>query len=58
MITISEFASNCPISRPINVGWKSDWDLGGLQWSHDWGMFFSPSDELVPLRKPPPRNGS
>jgi hypothetical protein len=52
---MADFASNVPISRPINTGWTSDWDLNGFQWSHQFGMFYAPADDLLPLRKPVPR---
>ncbi len=55
---MAEFASNCPISRPISTGWKTDWDMNGMSWSFDFGMFYEPQDDLVPLRKPAPRSGS
>jgi len=50
---MAEFASNCPISRPINTGWKTDWDLNGWSWSYEWGLFFGdPVDEMIPIRQP------
>lgn len=52
---MAEYASNVPISRPVNPGWKSDWDMNGMQWSHDFGMFYAPEDDFIPLRKPPPK---
>lgn len=52
---MADFASNVPISRPVNTGWKSDWDLGGFQWSYDHGLFYAPQDDLIPFRLPAPR---
>lgn len=52
---MAEYASNVPISRPIDPGWKSAWDMNGIQWSHEFGMFYAPTDEFIPLRKPPPK---
>lgn len=53
---MSDFASNCPISRPIKVDWKAGWDLGGMSWSYQYGMFYQPAgDNLVPIRPPSPR---
>ncbi len=54
---MADYASNCPISRPINTGWKADWDMNGFKWSYDYGIFYAPEDDLVPLRKPVPRVG-
>lgn len=50
---MAEFASNTPISRPINNGWNADADLNGMLWSNDWGMFFPTADELIPISLPP-----
>ena len=55
---MSEIASNCPVSRPINTGWKVDWDLNGMSWSYQWGFFFNPVDDEVPIRLPAPRWGA
>lgn len=52
-----EFASNVPVSRPRDTKRKATWDLGGMSWSVDYGMFYEPLDELVPIRKPPSRIG-
>jgi hypothetical protein len=51
---MADFVSNCPVSGPRDVGWELSWDIGGMGWSHDWGMFYpvgSPDDN-VPQRKP------
>lgn len=52
---MAEFASNCPISRPRRLPWEIDWDLNGMGWSFDHGMFYQPQDDMVPIRKPSPR---
>jgi hypothetical protein len=49
---MSEYASNTPISRPINTGWKTDWDLGGWSWSYQYGLFFGAVEESPPIRPP------
>jgi hypothetical protein len=49
---MSEFASNTPISRPINTGWKTDWDLAGWSWSYTYGLFFGSTDEQIPIKLP------
>ena len=54
---MGEFASNCPISRPVNVELDVHWDMNGILWNNDYGMFFSPVDEMLPMRPPVlPRN--
>lgn len=54
---MSDWVSNCPISRPINVGLRVDWDMNGLLWNHDYGFFFAPVDEMLPIRPPTQRWG-
>ena len=51
---MADFVSNSPISGPRNVGWELSWDIGGMGWSYEWGMFYSvsSSEENLPLRKP------
>ena len=50
---MAEFASNCPISRAVSTGWKTDWDLNGWSWSYEHGLFFGePLDEMIPIRLP------
>ena len=51
---MANFISNTPVSGPRNVGWKISWDIGGMAWSYEWGMFYATSgdDEMLPLRKP------
>lgn len=51
---MSDFVSNCPISGPRKLDWELTWDIGGMGWSHKWGMFWpvSGEDDQVPMRKP------
>jgi hypothetical protein len=51
---MSDFASNCPISGPTNLDWKLAWDIGGMGWSHEYGMFYPTSgeDDMLPMRMP------
>ena len=51
---MADFASNCPVSGPRGVDWKMTWDLGGMAWSYEWGMFYNTgsTDDMVPMRKP------
>lgn len=54
---MAEYASNTPISGPRSVDWKISWDIGGMAWSHDWGMFYAVSggaDDDIPIRRPDP----
>ena len=54
---MSEYVSNTPISRPVNTGYRKDWDLGGgLCWNHEHGMFYdNVSEPLMEFRLPAPR---
>ncbi len=53
---MSDFASNTPISGPAYLSdWKADWDIGGMVWSNEHGMFYRGSaaqNDLVPFRLP------
>lgn len=49
---MADYASNTPVSRPRNTGWKVSWDCNGMVWSNDYGFFFQPVDEVLPLEKP------
>jgi len=57
---VADFVSNCPVSGPRNVGWKLAWDIGGMGWSYEWGMFYAVSgqDDTVGLRPPDQRSGA
>jgi hypothetical protein len=48
-----DFASNCPISWPIRIpGINPEVDLGGVMFSYQWGLVYSPSSDPVQLRTP------
>lgn len=51
---MADFVSNCPISGPRNVDWKLAFDIGGMGWSHEWGMFYpmSSEEDMLPMRMP------
>lgn len=52
---MADFVSNCPVSGPRGVNWKMTWDIGGMAWSHEWGMFYNASggdDDVLPMRRP------
>jgi hypothetical protein len=54
---MADYVSNGPISRPRPMGWKVSWSLGGMSWSHDWGMFYdtpSGDEQTLALRPPTP----
>jgi hypothetical protein len=57
---MSDFVSNTPISRPAQVNWTADFDIGGMCWSYQWGMFYKTSSDnanLLPIRLPSPITG-
>lgn len=56
---MADYVSNTPVSGPRQMDWKITWDLGGMAWSHEWGMFYSTSDsdEGLSMRKPTPPSG-
>jgi hypothetical protein len=49
---MAEYASNCPISRPIRTGKKIDADFNGVLWSDDGGYVYEPLDDYLPIRNP------
>ena len=53
---MADFAANTPISRPAKVNWSPDWDIGGMMWSYQWGMFYqgTSDNDLLPIRPPSP----
>lgn len=57
---MADFVSNTPVSGPRNTGWEISWDIGGMAWSYEWGMFYAVSgqDDVVPQRKPDPAAGN
>lgn len=56
---MADYVSNTPISGPRKIDWKMTWDIGGMAWSHQWGMFYNVSDDddNQPMRKPTPPSG-
>ena len=49
---MSNFSSNCPVSRPIKQTSKADADFGGMSWSNEHGLFYVVEDELLPMIPP------
>jgi len=56
---MADYVSNCPISGPRKMDWKMTWDLGGIGWSYEWGMFYnvSSTEDSTPMRRPVPPSG-
>lgn len=50
---MANYYANGPISVPLNSGLKADVDLGGLMFSYDHGVFYSPVIEELPITLPP-----
>jgi hypothetical protein len=48
-----EYASNCPVSRPVILPIEEHASLGGMSWNNKWGLFFPVEDEMMPIRRPP-----
>lgn len=46
------YASNTPISRPINLGLRDDADFGGIQWNAQNGFFIKTNSESPPFQEP------
>ncbi|QIG58335.1 hypothetical protein SEA_SKOG_183 [Gordonia phage Skog] len=42
---MADYAANCPISWPVNVGQTPEANLGGISWNADFGFFYEPQDD-------------
>lgn len=52
---MTEYANNCPISRPIKLGnLVPEVDLNGVMFSYTWGLVYNPTEDILPLRLPSP----
>ncbi|AEQ21031.1 hypothetical protein E3_1175 [Rhodococcus phage E3] len=49
---MAQYASNTPVSRPVDTGYQSEADLGGLHWNSKIGLFYATPDEMLPIRPP------
>lgn len=55
---MSDYVANGPISVPLYLpGVRPDVDLGGLKFSYEVGMFYTPESEVIAIRLPPPFEG-
>lgn len=56
---MSDYIADGPVSVPLVVpGIEADVNLGGLKFSYDLGMFYTPETEMLPIRLPPPFEGN
>jgi hypothetical protein len=52
---MSDYVANGPISVPLYLtGVRADVDLGGLKFSYQVGMFYTPEVDVIPVTLPPP----
>jgi len=52
---MANYVANCPISGPLSVPKLSaDVDFGGLKFDYQWGFFYTPVLENLPITLPPP----
>lgn len=52
---MANYASNCPISRPIKLkNVVPTIDFNGILWSPQVGWMFDPQDDMDPIETPPP----
>lgn len=50
---MADWVCDGPISVPLRVaGVEPDVDLGGLKFSYEYGMFYTPETEIKPLKLP------
>lgn len=60
-MSTADYVTNGPISGPIYLPRiKADIDLGGLKFSYQIGLLYTPTatDAVLPIRLPPPFEGS
>jgi hypothetical protein len=56
---MADYVTNGEISQAIYLAdLKADVDLGGPMFSYMWGMFYLPNAQELPIRLPPPFQGS
>jgi len=49
-----DYVADCPISVPLYVpNASADVDLGGLKFSYQLGLFYTPTAPTVPIQPPP-----
>ena len=53
---MSDFVSNCPVSRPAQVDADPHVDMNGVMWNDQWGFIYKSLDEFLPFKTPPPDN--
>lgn len=49
---MADYVSSCPISWPVKLDWKPTWDMGGMLWSYQHGMFYEPDSLLQNIKLP------
>ena len=49
---MSTYSSNCPVSRPAEVGWREDDDFGGISWNDKHGFFIPTENPMLPIKQP------
>lgn len=48
-----DYVADCPISVPLLIpGAKADVDLGGLKFSYEYGLFYTPTASTLPIHPP------
>lgn len=50
---MANYFTNTTITQPIDTGLQADQDLGGLKFSYEHGIFYSPTTREVPITLPP-----
>lgn len=53
-----DFASNAPVSRPMNTVSSPDKDFGGICWDNKRGFVFRTETEHLPFEEPTRRRNA
>lgn len=50
-----EWVADCPVSTPLYLpGVKPEADMGGVKFSSQVGLFYTPGSQMLPIKLPPP----
>ncbi|QDF18607.1 hypothetical protein SEA_PUPPER_121 [Gordonia phage Pupper] len=49
---MADYAANCPISWPINVGQTPEVSFNGISWNDDFGFFYEAQGEQETFELP------
>ena len=55
---MAEWVADCTVSQPLHLpGIKPEVDMGGLKFSSQIGIFYTPTSGVLPIKLPPSFEG-